>query len=188
MPQHQLLSASEIGARIRYAREKSGRSQQDIAQQLGISQNSVQKIENGKVGRSRYVTKLWELVGLDAAELNPALKPEPPRPVIGYAQSPLVLKRMTSTEREADLIRRAYEQGYELGRSTERLTKADEIELAIVEPGNGGEFEIGMKFIRPDGTSVPFAVSLAVARSTSGLLLQVLDQIEAMTRQTNRYE
>jgi transcriptional regulator with XRE-family HTH domain len=109
MPQ-QPLSASEIGARVRLARERLGRSQEDIARQLGISQNSVQKTENGKVGRSRYVSVLWELVGLDLAELNPAFKPNlPPRPAIGYAGSPLILKRMTETQREAELMRRAFE-------------------------------------------------------------------------------
>ena len=189
MSQQQPLSASAIGARIRYAREQAGRSQQDIARQLGISQNSVQKIENGKVGRSRYVTQLWQLVGLDVSELNPAFKPNlPPPPAIGFAGSPVILKRMTETEREADLMRRAYEQGYELGRRMERLQQAKEIELALVEPENGGEYEVGMRFIRADDSSVPFAVPLAVARALNERLHQLIEQIEALKRQTNRRE
>lgn len=185
MPQ-QPLSATEIGARVRLARERLGRSQEDVARQLGISQNSVQKIENGKVGRSRYVSVLWELVGLDLAELNPAFKPNlPPRPpAIGFAGSPVVVKRMTEAQREAELVR----SGYELGRRMERLTKTKEIELAILEPQNGNEFEVGMTLIRLDDSPVPFAVPLEVAQSLSGLLPRLIEQIEALKRQTNRRE
>ena len=192
MPQNQPLSAPEIGARIRYAREQSGRSQQDIAKQLGISQNSVQKIENGKVGRSRYISRMWELLGLDLKELNPTLKnSQPPHPLGNFKVEPwyalsggVMIKRATVAEREAELVR----AGYELGRRMERLTAAKEVELAVVEPENGGEFEVGMRFIRADDSSVPFAISLSVARSLGERLHQLIEQIEALKRQTNRHE
>lgn len=76
-------SAKQLGARIRFVREHSGRSQSDIARLAGISQNSIQKIENGKVSRSRHFTRVWQLVGLDTTELNPAFKPAHPPAMTG---------------------------------------------------------------------------------------------------------
>lgn len=60
----------------------------------------------------------------------------------------------------------------------ERLTEVKEIEIAIVERGNGGNDQVGMKFIRLDGSPVPFAVPLELARDLSARLLQLIEKIE----------
>jgi hypothetical protein len=64
----------------------------------------------------------------------------------------------------------------------EPLTPTKDIKLAVLEPENGGELEVGMTFIRLDDSPVPFAVSLPLARLTCELLRQLIEQIEALKR------
>lgn len=50
---------SGLGARVRQLREERGWSQNDLAAQLpGVKQQSVDQLENGKVGRPRFLPEL----------------------------------------------------------------------------------------------------------------------------------
>src|SRR6185437_10887176 len=64
---------NEQGILIRQAREKRGLSQADLGRKVGTSQQTVEKIEGGKIKHSRYITKIGLELGLDIARLLPEL-------------------------------------------------------------------------------------------------------------------
>lgn len=188
----QPLSPAQIGARTRLRREAIGRSQADIAEQLNVSQNTIQKIENGKVGRSRFLSKYWTLLGLDLTELNsaftgftaPPFRAENvPTPTPGPDRwDPVTIKVMSVADREAELFR----AGYELGLRMARMTKAKRIDAGIIQPDNSGEFLVGLSIYREDDTQVPFSLSVTLARDLATQLPRILDHLEALKRQTTK--
>jgi transcriptional regulator with XRE-family HTH domain len=65
---------TEIGARIRKARKTMGLSQAELAQRLGVTQATIQKIETSRSTNSRYLAKVVAGVGLPLEELDPVFK------------------------------------------------------------------------------------------------------------------
>jgi transcriptional regulator with XRE-family HTH domain len=53
----------EFGARVKLRREKLELSQDDVAEAIGMSQQGVDNIEHGKVGRPRLMMELAEALG-----------------------------------------------------------------------------------------------------------------------------
>jgi transcriptional regulator with XRE-family HTH domain len=64
----------EIGEKIRTQREALGLSQADLAQAVGVSQATVDKIESGKTVRSRYLPRIAARLGIPLTELDPDLE------------------------------------------------------------------------------------------------------------------
>ena len=61
----------ELGDLLRQRREELGRGQGDVAGDLGVSQQTVSRWEQGtSVPRPRRVTEIAERLGLDPAELQ----------------------------------------------------------------------------------------------------------------------
>jgi transcriptional regulator with XRE-family HTH domain len=66
--------STNIGAQIRKARKAKGLTQSELAQQAGVTQATVQKLETGRSTNSRYLPQIWAGLGLPLEELNPAFK------------------------------------------------------------------------------------------------------------------
>ncbi|MGO2053037.1 helix-turn-helix domain-containing protein [Arthrobacter sp. MYb211] len=54
-----------IGSTLRKQRIDLGLSQEDVADQLGISRNTISAIENGKLGNANILLEIMSLLGLD---------------------------------------------------------------------------------------------------------------------------
>lgn len=59
-----------IGQRIRDARERAGLTQTDLGTKVGTSQQTIEKIELGKVSRSSFIYPIYEVLGLTGAPLH----------------------------------------------------------------------------------------------------------------------
>lgn len=58
------LTPEEIGAKIRMARERLGWSQAKLADMVGAAQQTIEKIELGKVKRSTYTADLFQILDI----------------------------------------------------------------------------------------------------------------------------
>lgn len=59
---------------IREAREKRKWSQKELADRTGVSQVAIMKIESGSTAQSKFLPKIAQVLGVDLADLDPALK------------------------------------------------------------------------------------------------------------------
>ncbi len=64
----------ETRGKIRARREALGLSQADLAQAVGVSQATIEKIENGRTMRSRYLPRIAARLGIPLTELDPDLE------------------------------------------------------------------------------------------------------------------
>ena len=67
------LPPMKPGEIIRDARQKRGWSQKELGSRIGVSQVAIMKIENGDTEKSKHIPKIAEVLGLDLAQLDPAL-------------------------------------------------------------------------------------------------------------------
>lgn len=65
-----------IGNRVREAREARGWSQQKLADEAGVSQTTIDKIEQGTTKRSRYLPYVAKALDLSIRDLSPELASE----------------------------------------------------------------------------------------------------------------
>jgi len=61
----------EPGEAIRFARERKGWSQADLARRVGCTQVAIKKIESGETRQSKYLPRIASELGLDVADLDP---------------------------------------------------------------------------------------------------------------------
>lgn len=81
IPGHGRIPAWSLTDRLRKAREDTGLSQQDFADELGISRNSVGNYEAGRTSPRRLVLQAWALAtGVDLHWLETGEQPHPERP------------------------------------------------------------------------------------------------------------
>lgn len=76
------LPRMEIGERIRRAREAKGWSQADLARAIGVTQPTIQMIENGDTKKSRFEHEILVQLGLEPELIRP---PEPGSTILGSA-------------------------------------------------------------------------------------------------------
>lgn len=55
-----------FATRLKYAREKMGLNQSELARRVGIKPQSIQYIESGSTQKSRYVLKIAHVLGVNA--------------------------------------------------------------------------------------------------------------------------
>lgn len=67
----------EPGEIIKAEREKRGWSQADLGRRVGISQVAVKKIEGGQTRQSKFLARVALELGLDLAQVDPAMAREP---------------------------------------------------------------------------------------------------------------
>jgi transcriptional regulator with XRE-family HTH domain len=63
----------KAGGIIREKRKEIGWSQRDLADRVGVSQVAIKKIETGETVKSKHFPKIAQLLGIDLAEIDPAL-------------------------------------------------------------------------------------------------------------------
>lgn len=56
------------GSSIRAAREAKGMSQADLAEKIGTVQQTIDKIENGKIARTSYLPEIYQVLGIGGKE------------------------------------------------------------------------------------------------------------------------
>lgn len=61
-----------VGGRVRAAREARGWSQDGLAQEAGVSQTTIDKIERGETRQSRYLSNVAKALGVALSELDPS--------------------------------------------------------------------------------------------------------------------
>jgi transcriptional regulator with XRE-family HTH domain len=90
-----------IGERIRTAREEAGFSQDDLAEESGVSQSTIARIELGQDPRATDLAALAKALGIDAQSLLPGSTAATPhgRPVS-------LEDRVAALERDRDRMRR----------------------------------------------------------------------------------
>ncbi len=60
----------EVGARLKYAREATGKHQKEVAEALGVDQGLISKIESGQSGMNLYLfVKLCDEIGASSDEV-----------------------------------------------------------------------------------------------------------------------
>ena len=59
-----VLRAGTFGERVRVQREKKGWSQERLAQEAGVSQTTIDKIERGATKRSRFASEIAKALGI----------------------------------------------------------------------------------------------------------------------------
>lgn len=64
------MKLETLGARLRWARQQKGWTQQELANRSGTTQDVVQKIENGKSRRPRNIEKLATVLDVSPAWLQ----------------------------------------------------------------------------------------------------------------------
>lgn len=67
-----------LGERIRDEREKRGWSQADLARRVGVSQVTINKIENGQTVKSKWLPEIMVLLNIPIAGSLPEEPPEAP--------------------------------------------------------------------------------------------------------------
>lgn len=65
---------SDAGQKIRARREELGISQPDLAKDVGTNQQTIGKIEKGKIKRSSFLPRIANRLGMDLKELDPDLE------------------------------------------------------------------------------------------------------------------
>lgn len=65
--------AMKAGQKIRDERKRRGWSQKDLADQVGVSQVAIMKIERGETTKSKFFPKIAQTLEMDLAELDPSL-------------------------------------------------------------------------------------------------------------------
>jgi len=68
-----------LAQRLKFARERSGLSQSELARRVGVAPQSIQAIEAGKVRRTRVLKKIAGELDVSAEWLDPTLV-SPPAP------------------------------------------------------------------------------------------------------------
>lgn len=59
-----------LGARVQYAREQKGWSQKELANKVAVSQQTISKLEDGKVEQSKYLIELAHALGVSMSWLR----------------------------------------------------------------------------------------------------------------------
>lgn len=59
-----------LGARVLYAREQKGWSQKELARKVAVSQQTISKLEDGKVEQSKYLIELAHALGVSMSWLR----------------------------------------------------------------------------------------------------------------------
>ncbi len=68
-----MTTDKDFGQRIRVRRRELNLSQAQLAERVGVSQQTVNRIENGQVGASRWLKPLLDVLGMDAPDDKVAL-------------------------------------------------------------------------------------------------------------------
>lgn len=84
-----MMEPKEIGAVIRAAREAKGLSQADLARAIGIKQQSLDSVENGKTAKSKYLPEIAAELSLKPDEVG---LPKEPTPADGWIPGPQILQ------------------------------------------------------------------------------------------------
>lgn len=61
-----LLAMKSLQERLRWAREKAGLSQKEVAEFIGVQQPSYSELETGETKRSKYTAELAHLLSVNA--------------------------------------------------------------------------------------------------------------------------
>lgn len=85
-----MMEPREIGATIRAAREAKGLSQADLARAIGIKQQSLDSVENGKTAKSKYLPEIAAELGLKPDDVG--LPKETVPPEAGWAPNSQILQ------------------------------------------------------------------------------------------------
>lgn len=80
------FSGMDAAETIRIARERQDLSQKQVADRVGMTQQSYEAIEAGRTQRSKFLPRIAKVLGLDLAELDPALKEPETAAVIPAAE------------------------------------------------------------------------------------------------------
>jgi len=76
-----------IGKRVRFAREESGLSQDELAKKIGMKQPSLSELENGAKGkRTRYLPAIAEATGFNVHWLDTGMGNQKPAERSEYAK------------------------------------------------------------------------------------------------------
>lgn len=59
------ISLQTLGARVRYYRERSGLSQEELALSVGAAQQTIQSLESGKIRKSTFLPHIAKALGVD---------------------------------------------------------------------------------------------------------------------------
>lgn len=71
----------EANEKLREARDRLRLSQKQVADRVGMTQQSYEAIEAGRTKRSKFLPRLAQLLGIPLSELDPGVTPEPGRPI-----------------------------------------------------------------------------------------------------------
>lgn len=65
-----MLDMESIGTRVKTARNAQGMSQEDLARESGVSQGTIDKIENDRTKKSKFLPEVFAALGLPLSELS----------------------------------------------------------------------------------------------------------------------
>lgn len=87
------MDFTDIGRKIRTRREQLGWSQQELADKVGIRQQSLYAIEKNRTQKSRYLPKIAHVLGLDLVDLDislgPSVEARTSHPLFGEGNLPI---------------------------------------------------------------------------------------------------
>jgi transcriptional regulator with XRE-family HTH domain len=152
-------SPSNLGRRIREAREAKRMSQVALARIVGISQTTLQKIESGETVWSRFMPQIWAAVGLPLSELNPIFAEGMPAAAPAPAES-------SYRAEFAELLR--------LLMAKEANFKATDIAFSRLSRRDNSPAGVLMTVFKPDGSTVQITMDLALARAAARELARLL--------------
>src|SRR5215211_6748199 len=89
--------STDIGERVRLRREELGRSQEWLARQAGTSQATIDKIENGRSQRSKFLPPVFAALGLPLDELVPTMEHRPSEDRLGGGRERMPLPLSATT-------------------------------------------------------------------------------------------
>lgn len=64
----------DVADKIRDAREKAGLSQKQVANRVGMTQQSYEAVEAGRTARSKFLPRIAQVLSLDLSDLDPGLE------------------------------------------------------------------------------------------------------------------
>jgi transcriptional regulator with XRE-family HTH domain len=116
------VDPSEIGRRIKRAREQKGWTQLTFALEANVSPSTITRWESGKLPPVRELIRIAQLLDVDADYLVEDETPIAPRPVAVVDYADEILRRLEAGDAVAPALRE--ELAVELERLSERSSRA----------------------------------------------------------------